>query len=88
MKTYTPNSIESTRFTDAGMEGVSVELPDGRGFDAYIDGSVIPWDGNGAFTVCEATGNIHCFSDRETVKQALEHAESELRVDLEFGAII
>jgi hypothetical protein len=88
MKTKQPK-IESSHHTDdSGDAFVSVKLPDGRGFDAYVDGSVIPWDGNGAFTICEATGNVYCFSERDQVKQGLEHAESELRVDLEFGVVI
>jgi len=75
-------------FADQNQKAISVELSDGRGFDAYSDGSIIAWDGSGAFTRCEATGNLQCFSDSIDVAEAIRFCETQLGVAMDFGVLI
>jgi hypothetical protein len=68
--------------------GVSIEIND-CGADFYADGTLYAWqDGNGMFTLCEATGDLSCYVPVADVRAAIATAESELGVSFQVGAIV
>jgi hypothetical protein len=77
----------TTKITsDEGIQGLSIEI-DGRGADFYADGSYCAWDGDGAFSRCEATDRLTPYVSRNAIKAGIAAAERCLGVTFAASSI-